>query len=382
MSSKVKGIWPLPGGAKSYVATTRKILEKVKSENPTMDQLAAWLKHEYGLSGGTPTGYIRIVKRCLGFLEKVNDHIKITSAAREFLTTQDNKLVLDILRERVLGFEEILSMLADGRRLALEEIHRGLLEKCNVNWATHNQAYWRLNWLASLGYVNKEHGKYYLTEKQPVAPTPPSPPTPIDDYIKHADALIERHPRMSEANTVSALIVPLLEVLGWNIRDPDEVQMEYPIRIGEKTEYVDIALKINNRPVVFIEAKSVDTPLRDHLAEQPIKYANAEGVSWCVLINGGELRLYNAFWKIRGIERKMLFKLLIAQLKEKTNKLMLLSKDNVISGKLDEEGEFEHAKRITSEWLKQKENSIVKGIIELDPSLREDFVRRVLRKIL
>ena len=78
----------------------------------------------------------------------------------------------------------------------------------------------------------------------------------------------------------------------------------------------------------------------------------------------------------------MLFKLLIGELKEKTDKLLLLSRDNVISGRLDEEGEFEHAKRMTLEWLKQKEKSIVKSIMELDPSLKEDSVRRVLRKIL
>ena len=378
-------MWPLPGGANSYVATMRKILEKVNNENPSMDQLVSWLKHEYGLSGGTPHGYIRVVKHSLGLLKKVDGRLRITSAARQFLMTQDNKLVLDILRERVLGFEEILSMLADGRKLKLEEVHRGLIEKCNVNWESSAQPLWRLNWLLSLGYVDKEHGKYHLTEKQPVGPIPlppPSSPTPIDKYIKHSTALIEKHSTMSERNTISTLIEPLLEVLGWNIRDPDEVQREYPIRIGEKTEYVDIALKINNRSVVFIEAKSVDTTLRNHLAEQPIKYANAEGVSWCVLVNGRELRVYNAFWKIKGIERKMLFKLLIDELKEKIDKLLLLSKGNVISGKLDEEGEFEHAKRITLEWLKQKENSIIKDIKELDPSLKEDYVRRVLRKIL
>jgi len=187
---------------------------------------------------------------------------------------------------------------------------------------------------------------------------------------------------MSELNTISTLIEPLLEVLGWNIRDLDEVQRGYPVRIGDKTEYVDIALKINDKPVVFIEAKAVDNPLQDHLAEQPIKYANAEGVSWCVLTNGHELRIYNAFWKIKGIEQKMLFKLSIDEFKEKMGKLQLLSKENVISGKLNEEGEIEHAKRIISEWLRQKENNIVKDIMELDPSLKEEHVRRALRKSL
>jgi len=316
----------------------------VENERPTMEQLVTWLRNEYNLKGDTPRGYIRIVKRCLGFLEQTNGNLKTTSAGQDFLTTKDNKLVLDIFQERVLGFKEIFSMLAGGQKLSLEEIRKGILEKCDVDWGSPNQTLWRLNWLISLGYVDKEHGKYYLTEK-PSRPTPTPPSTPMDDYIKHAEGLIEKHPTMSEANTISTLIEPLIEVLGWDVRDPDEVQREYPIRMGEKTEYVDIALKVNKRPVVFIEAKSVDTPLRNHLAEQPIKYANAEGVSWCMLMNGHELRLYNAFWKIKGIERKMLFKLSRGEFKERINKLMLLSKENVVARKLDDEGKFEHAKK-------------------------------------
>jgi hypothetical protein len=376
---------------RNYVLTLRKILERVNQENPTMKQLVSWLKSEYKPSSETvPYGVLRVVNKCLGFMQEIGGRVKLTPTAEEFLRTGENRLVLDALRRRVLGFEEILQMLAESQELSLTEIHKGLLKKCNLDWETTTQTMYRLNWLVSLGFVAKEYGKYRLTgknlvtvEKEKPPPLPVPPPTPIDDYVKHAKALIERYPTMSEQNTISALIGPLLkDVLGWNIRDPGEVQMEYPIRIGEKTEFVDIALKINNKPVVFIEAKSVDTPLRNHLAEQPIRYANAEGVSWCVLMNGRELRIYNAFWKIKGMERKMLLKLLIDEFKEKTDKLLLLSKDNVTSGKLNEEGELEHAKRITSEWLKQKENSIVKGIMELDPSLKEDYIRRVLRKIL
>jgi hypothetical protein len=362
--------------------TLRKILEKVNTETPSMDQLVSWLTHEYGLSGGTPHSYVRVVKDCLGFLEKVDDRLKITSVARQFLSTQDNKVVLDVLRERVLGFDEIFLILADGRRLELEEIHRGLLEKCNVDWEKHAQALWRLNWLASLGYVDKEHGKYYLTKVGPTKPPQPPPPTPIDDYLRRATELIEKHPKMSESSTVSAIIEPLLEILGWDVRDPGEVEKDYSVRIGEKTDYVDIALKIGNRPVVFVEAKSIDSVLHDYLAEQPVKYANAEAVSWCVLTNGREWRVYNAFWKIKGIEQKMLFKLSMADFKENIDKLLLLSKSNIVSGKLDEEGEFEHAKRIILEWLRQKENNLVKDIMGLDPSLKEEYVRRVLRKIL
>jgi len=46
-SEKLKGIWPLYGGMRSYVLTLRKILERVNQENPTTVQLVSWLKSEY-----------------------------------------------------------------------------------------------------------------------------------------------------------------------------------------------------------------------------------------------------------------------------------------------------------------------------------------------
>ena len=383
---KFKAIWPLPRGMRDYVLTLREILEKITEENPRIDHLVLWFKNKYNWSNGPARYGLRVVNKCLGFIQEIGGRLKLTPVAEEFLRTGENRLILDALRRRVLGFDEILSMLAEGQRLSLTEIHKELLERCNLNWKTTIQTMYRLNWLISLGYVDNERGKYYLTNKGlkvigkvKEEKTPPSTHIPIDDYVKHAIALIEKYPAMSESNTISTLIDPLLEALKWNIRNPGEVQREYPIRIGKKTEYVDIALKIYDKPVVFIEVKSIDTNLNDHLAEQPIKYANAEGVSWCVLTNGHELRVYNAFWKIKGIEQKMFFKLSIEEFKEKMDKLELLSKEAVTSGRLDDEGELEHAKRTILEWLKQMENFVVKSVEELDPSLKEEYVRRILR---
>jgi hypothetical protein len=386
-SEKFKGIWPLYGGKGNYVLTLKRILEKICKENPTTDQLVSWLRTEYkSFSESVPSHVLRVVERNLGFIQKVGRQVSLTSSGEEFLKTNENRLVLDALQKRVLGFDEILSMLSKSPGLSLTEIHKGLVEKFNLDWKTTAQTMFRLAWLVSLGFAVEQHGKYHLTDKRidvgkPAGRSEPSVSKPIDDYLRHATILIEKHPSMSEQNTISTLIEPLLEVLGWNIRDPDEVQRGYQIHVGEKLEYVDIALKINNRPVVFIEAKSVDTNLQDHLAEQPIKYANSEGVSWCVLTNGRELGIYNAFWKIKGIDQKRLFRLPIKDFNEKLDELMLLSKERVVSGRLDEEGESEHAKRIISEWLKQEENGIARDVMRLDPSLKEDCVRREIRRI-
>lgn len=388
---KLRGIWPLPGGIRSYVVTLRKILAKVDGENLTTDEFASWLRNEYGLSGArSPYGYLRVVESCLGFLHKEDGFLKLTSKAEEFLKTGNRKLVFDALRSHILGFDEIISMLAESERLDLLEVHKALIEKCKVNWQKTNQAMWRMNWLMSLGYVDKRHRKYFLTQEglkavagkerarvqQPLTIT-----TPMEEYINHATVLIKKHPKMSESNTISTLIDPLLEVLGWDIRDLDEVHREYPVRVGRKTEYVDIALKIQNKPVVFVEAKSVGTDLHAHLSEQPIKYANMEGVNWCILTNGKELRLYNAFWKIRGVENKMFFRLSINEFRDHIEKLQLLSRESLESGRLDEEAEVEHAKRVILEWLKEKENSIAKEIIKQHPSLKEEYVKHTLNKL-
>lgn len=391
--SKLKGIWPLPGGTRNFVATLLDVLQKVRSESLTLDELVAWLKEKYALSGSSaPAGYIRVIREPLGFFENSNGRIRLTSTAQKFMETRNNQIVLDALRGRILGFEEIFQILANGRRLELEEIHKELTEKCQVEWKTTTQTFYRLLWLVNLGCVGRDKKKYYLAQAgiskvitSAGALTPQAaatPQMPLDGFLKQARRIMEKHPKMSEADTISTLIEPLLETLGWNVRDPDEVGRGYPISKGERTDYVDIALKLCDKPVVFIEAKSIDISLQDYMADQPMRYANAEGVSWCALTNGREYRLYNAFWKIKGIEQKMLFRLSIDEPREKIDFLTILSRNSVSSGNLDKHGEVEHARRMALEWLRQNEGDIVKRIKDTDKSLDEECLKQVLRRML
>jgi len=388
-SEKFKGIWPLPGGTTKYVNTLTRILKKIHDNNPTYDELLKWFISEFRLSGEkAPRSYLEYIRR-FGFFKKIGERLSLTEESLKFLESGNYRIVYEVLDNAVLGLDDILSWLSE-ETLSEDEIHERLVKKYNlISWEKTVQTYFRLGWLRSLRYIDKKGRKYHLTdeglkivrETGGEKPEPPVLPTPINKYIEYATALIEKHHIMSEFDTISTLVEPLLEVLGWNTRDPDEVQRGYAIRVGGKTEYVDIALKVNDKPVMFIEAKSIDTDLRAHLAEQPIKYANMGGVNWCILTNGKEWRVYNAFWRIRGIEQKMFFKLLVNEFKENIERLQLLSKESMVSGKLDEAAELEHAKRIILEWLKEKEISIVKDVIKLDPSLKENCVRQVLRKI-
>lgn len=123
----------------------------------------------------------------------------------------------------------------------------------------------------------------------------------IEDIRVRLDGLRRRG--LKETPTCTIIIDPLLQGLGWDIRDPDEVEHEYAT-VDAKA--VDYALKLNRRPVLFVEAKSLDDPLDDVKAvAQIVRYAAAEGVVWCVLTNGARWRVYRSIEPCSASEKLM-----------------------------------------------------------------------------
>lgn len=104
------------------------------------------------------------------------------------------------------------------------------------------------------------------------------------------DAL-RRH-GLKETPTRTIVIDPLLEALGWEVRDPDEVQLEYPTVDGKSVDY---GLKLNKKCVLLVEAKPFDDPLTDVKAiTQVVNYANSDGIVWCILTNGLTWKVYRS----------------------------------------------------------------------------------------
>ena len=98
----------------------------------------------------------------------------------------------------------------------------------------------------------------------------------------HGDAL-----RRSEALTRYALIDPFLRELGWNTEDPALVVPEY--QSGKIR--ADYALLSGERPVVMVEAKSLNTPLQD-VVRQGIGYCLEEGTPHFVVTDGRHYEVY------------------------------------------------------------------------------------------
>ncbi|MCO6549900.1 MAG: type I restriction enzyme HsdR N-terminal domain-containing protein [Gilliamella sp.] len=98
----------------------------------------------------------------------------------------------------------------------------------------------------------------------------------------------------TEETTKQALILPLLDILGFTPYDPTKVKAEFKADFpGEKAnERVDYALFCQDLPVMFIEAKSWNEELTNH-CPQLSRYFNATPeVAVAAITNGREWRFF------------------------------------------------------------------------------------------
>ncbi len=137
----------------------------------------------------------------------------------------------------------------------------------------------------------------------------------------------------SEANTKKKIIEPLLETLGWDLSS-NEVLLEYAIRIGSTTKYVDYALMLEEKAVVFVEAKPFNVELGADDSAQVISYGRVEDVQWVVLTNGRTLRILDS--KVGKTEKECLVaEVDLRKLLVQTNELTLISRESVLTGQIE-----------------------------------------------
>lgn len=97
--------------------------------------------------------------------------------------------------------------------------------------------------------------------------------------------------RLNEANTKKDYIEPLFSHLGWNVYDSAEVAAEERASGGR----VDYAFKLHGVSQFYLEAKPPRADLNSpQYAKQAITYAYNKGVTWAVLTDFEELKLFNA----------------------------------------------------------------------------------------
>ncbi len=159
----------------------------------------------------------------------------------------------------------------------------------------------------------------------------------LEQAVKEVLGRLQRG-TMNESNTKVLLVEPVLEALGWDTKNLDCVTREHKVYDGS---FLDYALLIAGKPVLFVEAKAWGGNLADpKWTAQTVNYANNEGVVWCVLTDGVVYRVYKTNEPV-DMARKLVFEI---DLREGTDdqkgsvvfqRLRLLSQSALTGGQLD-----------------------------------------------
>lgn len=134
----------------------------------------------------------------------------------------------------------------------------------------------------------------------------------------------------TEETTKIALILPFLELLGYDTSNPGEVKAEYTADIGNKQgEKVDIALLTNNQPIIFIECKSVNTQLDASHLSQLYRYFSITDVKIGILTNGVNYQFFTTSKDNRMDDKPFLEINLLNISKNDVNELKKFIKENI-----------------------------------------------------
>jgi hypothetical protein len=112
------------------------------------------------------------------------------------------------------------------------------------------------------------------------------------DLIDRLRELSSRIPKQlehiqTEEATKSALVMPFLSALGYNVFDPTEVTPELNADVGlKKGEKVDYAILIEGKPAILIECKHYTADLSNVQASQLYRYFSVTDARFSVLTNG------------------------------------------------------------------------------------------------
>ena len=145
----------------------------------------------------------------------------------------------------------------------------------------------------------------------------------LQRVIENLRNMIEAHGNYlsgNETRTRQVLIDPLLRELGWDVSNPNSVELEH--KVGP--QWADYALMSNGHPLAVIEAKKLDSDLGEHEIVQALVYANQANIPYMIVTDGDKWGMYEVF-KPGKLEDRQLMKLDLSQQPAHNNALQALA---------------------------------------------------------
>jgi hypothetical protein len=136
----------------------------------------------------------------------------------------------------------------------------------------------------------------------------------------------------NESDTVVLLTGILSEILGFD--KYTDITTEHSIR----GTFCDLALKINNKISLIVEAKAIGIELKDPHVKQAVDYGANKGIDWVILTNGITWRVYKILFT-KPIQHIAVFQFDFLNIKPKSEDdlelLFTLSKEGLVKNSLE-----------------------------------------------
>lgn len=143
------------------------------------------------------------------------------------------------------------------------------------------------------------------------------------DFIDHLRLLSTRIAAnkdniQTEEATKNAMIMPLIQILGYNVFDPLEVTPELVADVGtKKGEKVDYAILKDGKPIILFECKKSGADLHINHASQLFRYFHVTEARFGVLTNGLVYKFFTDLEKPNKMDDKPFFEFNILECKDR-----------------------------------------------------------------
>ncbi len=143
------------------------------------------------------------------------------------------------------------------------------------------------------------------------------------DFIDHLRVLAARISNTralisTEEATKNAMVMPFIQILGYNVFDPLEVTPELVADVGtKKGEKVDYAILRDGKPIILFECKKAGSDLHINHASQLFRYFHVTAARFGVLTNGLIYRFFTDLEQPNKMDEKPFFEFNILDFKER-----------------------------------------------------------------
>ena len=121
----------------------------------------------------------------------------------------------------------------------------------------------------------------------------------------------------TEESTKNALVLPMLNALGFNVFDPTEVIPEFIADVGiKKGEKVDYAITLDGKPIIIVECKKCQTCLDLEHASQLYRYFSVTETRFAILTDGITYMFYTDLERPNQLDSKPFFIFNLEKFKE------------------------------------------------------------------